>query len=76
MTACDFCGAEQDHMLSSPHWTGTEYVRANVCRSSGCRGQLADAPRKPRRKRETRGLIVDGGGWVNVPGLNKMMADK
>lgn len=70
---CYFCltpGAK----MSAPHWTGTEYVRVDLCQTGDCREQLASAPRRPRRMPQP--VILDGGGWGNIVGLNRAMACK
>jgi hypothetical protein len=70
---CHFCSASYDRGINTPHWTGTEYVRIMVCSSDTCRGLIASAPRKPRQPRT---IILDAGGWANIPGLNRAMSGK
>lgn len=65
---CYFCKSEESKSINAAHWTGTEYVRVDVCADEACRDQIASAPRRPRRQRQP--VIVDGGGWANIPGLS------
>lgn len=60
--------------MNANHWTGTEWVRVDVCEATACRDQLASRPRRPRRPRQP--VILDAGGWAMVPSLNRMMAGK
>jgi len=71
---CHFCGTHEDVRLNACHWTGTEYVRVDVCMSHECRGQVADRPRQPRRKRQP--VILDAGGWAMIPSLNRAMSGR
>lgn len=37
--------------VNGPHWTGSEYIRVDLCGGCHSTGHPASAPRKPRRKR-------------------------
>lgn len=57
-TACHFCtralGLLRDGdaaAVNGCHWTGTEYVRVDLCAGCFDGGKLATAPRKPRQRR-------------------------
>jgi hypothetical protein len=69
---CHFCQAPGAR-LNGNHWTGTEYVRVNICDADAC--QAAWTPRRPRRApRPRQPVILDAGGWAMVPALNRAMA--
>ena len=52
---CHFCPAE-DARINGCHWTGTEYIRVEVCDPCYDSGSLASAPKRPRRKRTAQPL--------------------
>lgn len=73
-TACYFCQNEYARNMNASHWTGTEYIRVDVCKDADCRSLPASAPRKPRVKREAP--MTDVGGWAAIEGLNRAMSKK
>ena len=59
MTICHFC--PEPGKINAPHWTGTEYIRVDVCDND--RDELARPPRKPRQPRPEPQLA---GEWAMV----------
>lgn len=58
MIKCHFCprtlGTLRDGdaaTVNACHWTGTEYVRVDICAGCYQAGKVAKAPRKPRKSR-------------------------
>jgi predicted CxxxxCH...CXXCH cytochrome family protein len=39
--------------INGPHWTGTEYIRVDLCNGCHAAGKLKSAPRRNRQPRET-----------------------
>jgi hypothetical protein len=75
-TKCYFCGARGNFydadrrwhgFLSGNHWTGTEYVRVDVCDAHA--SSLAKAPRKPRQKRQPQPLYGDMAWLAAINGV-------
>lgn len=48
---CHFCPATLDREFNGAHWTGTEYIRVDLCEACYDAGRLASAPRRKRRAR-------------------------
>jgi len=61
MPACHFCATELPIFgyVNGNHWTGTEYVRVDLCSDCYSAGQLAKAPRRPRKPRATVAPATD-----------------
>ncbi len=71
-STCHFCAREIGHAvvratgdldrctINGPHWTGTEYVRVDMCGGCQAARKPAQAPRKPRQRREP---AVYAGDW-------------
>jgi hypothetical protein len=68
---CHFCttGAR----INGCHWTGTEYVRVDVCDACYDAGRLAKHPRKPRQARQARRqpVINMASDWNMLVALTK-----
>ena len=63
MKVCHFCHQDYERGINASHWTGTEYIRVNVCSTASCRKAIASAPRRPRRPRQAQPLYGDV-AWV------------
>lgn len=53
---CSFCQST-GRLLNAPHWTGTEYVRIDVCTDH--RDDIARRPRNPRKPKPQPQLAGD-----------------
>lgn len=69
-SACHFCAAEFERGINANHWTGTEYVRVDVCSEPACRALLASAPRRPRTPRAPRPLYGDYAMLARLNGIS------
>jgi hypothetical protein len=63
-STCYFCSGDLPRIgtINGCHWTGTEYVRVDLCSDCYGAGRLASAPRRPRQRR-TAPAAVPATDW-------------
>ena len=66
---CTFCQTSYDRGINANHWTGTEYVRVDVCCEPACRKALKSAPRRPRTPKSPRPLYGDYAMLARINGI-------
>ncbi len=72
---CHFCQARLGRFaLNTAHWTGTHFMRVDVCDAPTCRGQVARRPAAPRRARRQAVQVGDVAGWSAAAQLGRKLA--
>jgi hypothetical protein len=68
---CHFCPAALHGAgtINGAHWTGTEYVRVDLCSECFAAGKLASAPRRPRQPR--RAPVYAATDWNMLVAFSK-----
>jgi hypothetical protein len=59
-TKCHFCPTMigGTRIINGPHWTGTAYIRVDLCSECYTAGKLQSAPRRPRQPRKPKTYVA------------------